>query len=510
MDRGPAPYAGAVRAPEFPTDAVWIGGAPIRLSDLRGTVVLLDFWTSGCINCMHILPDLHRLQLAFPGQLQVIGVHTPKFPAEKDPERLALAVDRLDIHHPVVSDPDYAIWQSFTVDAWPTLVFIDPGGRVVARHPGEFDYDRVHAFVQHLIEVGSDRKPASVISPSLPDGRVDKRFGKSEGHDPSVDRESLRFPGKLVIDHERNHLVIADSGNCRILITTLNGKIQTVIGSGSPGASDGDFTAVTFTSPQGIALAPDGQSMIVADTGNHLLRRIDLVTEQVHTIAGTGRRGLPAAGGPARQIAIASPWDVIWFEGRYLIAMAGLHQIWSYDPVADRLEILAGTGVESIHDDRFADATFAQPMGLTALGRSVYVADAESSAVRALDFERGRVRRLLGRGLFHFGDLDAIGDSVRVQHPQGIAAAMEDGQAVLYLADTFNNKIKRVHPVRRESETIAGTGEPGLIDGNALEAEFREPSGLTLHNGVLYIADTHNHVIRALDLATSEVRTLPV
>ncbi len=305
-------------------------------------------------------------------------------------------------------------------------------------------------------------------------------------------------------------MFISDSGNHRILIATLDGEIETVVGSGQPGATDGSFDMASFSNPQGLALSPDGQSAIVADAGNHLLRRIDLTTQSVETIGGTGKRGQPSTGGPAREVSIASPWDVIWFEGRYLIAMAGLHQIWEYDPATERLDIVAGTGIESIHDDRFLEATFAQPMGLTALDRTVYVADAESSAVRALDFDTGRVRRLLGRGLFHFGDLDAIGDSVRLQHPQGIVATREDGQPVLYLADTFNNKIKRIDPIRRESATIAGTGEQGFSEGDALDAEFREPSGLAFLDGVLYIADTHNHAIRAFGLEAGEVRAIRI
>ncbi len=500
LNRDPAPYAGVVRAPSLPADTVWIGSPAIRIADLRGKVVLLDFWTSGCINCIHILPNLHRLQLAFPDQLQIIGVHTPKFPAERDSERLALTIERLGIHHPVVSDPDYAIWQSFAVDAWPTLVFIDPLGQVIARHSGEFDYDRVHDFIAQLLGDPITPPPPVILSEAKDLARRASRAARESS--------PLSFPGKLIIDPIRNRLLIADTGNHRVVITTLDGGIETVIGSGEPGETDGTFDTVTFTSPQGLALSPDSQSIIVADAGNHLLRQIDLEAQQVKTIAGTGRRGLPATGGSARDVSIASPWDVIWFEGRYLVAMAGLHQIWEYDPNTERLDIVAGTGVESIHDDLLLQATFAQPMGLTALERTVYVADAESSAVRALDFDTGRVKRLLGRGLFHFGDLDAIGDSVRLQHPQGIVAAEEDGQSVLYLADTFNNKIKRIDPIRREAVTIAGTGEQGSLDGDALDAEFREPSGLALAGRTLYIADTHNHAVRTLDLDQCRLGTL--
>jgi DNA-binding beta-propeller fold protein YncE len=513
LERDPALYAGAVRAPEFPAGLDWFGSPPLRLADLRGKIMLLDFWTSGCINCIHILPGLHRLHEAFPDRLQIVGVHTPKFSAEKDPDRLALAVQRLGIEHPVVSDPDYAVWQAFAVDAWPTLVFIDPRGRVVAKHAGEFDYARVHAFIAQLLH--SPLSPFPVIlseaidlprSPLSPKGEG-LAVRRKPGPQP-VSSSALRFPTKLTLNPSHTQLAIADTGNHRILIATLSGNIETTIGTGEPGSTDGPIESATFRNPQGLAYAADGTSLVVADTGNHCLRRIDLRTHSVETIAGTGERGFPMADGAAREIAIASPTDVIWFENRSLIAMAGTHQIWAFDPHTKRIELVAGTGVESIHDDVFRQATFAQPSGLTALGRTVYVADAESSAVRALDFDTGRVRRIVGRGLFYFGDLDAIGDSARLQHPQGIVAAKENGNLVLYLADTFNNKIKRLDPIRRELSTLAGTGEQGDTNGDALDAEFREPSGLVVHAATLFVADTQNHRIRVIDLDRQTVRTL--
>lgn len=495
MERAPEPYAGRVRAPAFPPAVDWIGSGPIELASLRGKVVLLDFWTSGCINCIHVLPNLERLHRAFPDRLQIIGVHSPKFPAERDPERLALAVERLEISHPVVSDPDYAIWQSFAVDAWPTLVFIDPRGRVVARHAGEFDYDLVHAYVEQLLSP----------SPQVIQSGAEDR-SRLPGHHARA--TMLRFPGRITIDPAGQRLFIADSGHHRIVVASLEGSVKDTIGTGAAGAEDGPLESATFRNPQGMALAPDGGSLLLADAGNHLLRRIDLTGRTVERVAGTGVRGFPMESGPAREIALASPWDVLWFEGRALVAMAGTHQIWAWDPATERLDLLAGTGVESIHDDLFEQATFAQPTSLAALGRTVFVADAESSAVRALDFDTGRVRRVVGRGLFHFGDLDAIGDSVRLQHPQGIVATEEQGEPVLYVADTFNNKIKRIDPVRRRSETIAGTGEQGHRDGDALDATFREPSGVALYGRTLLIADTHNHVLRRLDLDREVVESV--
>lgn len=496
LDRRPEPYAGRVRAPEFPPDADWIGSPPVRLADARGRVVLLDFWTSGCINCIHIVPALHRLQVRFADDLWIIGVHTPKFPAEKDPDRLALAVDRLGIEHPVVADPDYRIWQSFAVDAWPTLIFLDPDGRVAARQPGEFDVDLVAAFVERLL---GDRE----IVPGVAEGSADP---------PPVIGEAtrLRFPGKVAVGEGGDRLFVSDSGNDRIVVMEMDGTIRDVIGSSRPGDADGSFEHASFRNPQGLALAPDGETAIVADAGNHLLRHVDLRRRTVETVGGTGVRGFAHRGGNARATAIASPWDVVWFEGRYLVAMAGMHQIWAYDPGKDWLEPFAGSGIESIHDDRLPEATFAQPMGITALGQTIYVADSESSAAREIDVDRGRVRRIVGRGLFHFGDVDAIGDSVRLQHPQGIVAEIEAGRPVLYVADTFNNKIKRLDPARREVATIAGTGEQGFADGDALDAEFREPCGLALEGGNLYIADTQNHAVRRLDLTRGLVETVTV
>ena len=283
-----------VRAPEFPAGLDWIRTLPLRLADLRGKVVLLDFWTSGCINCIHILPNLHRLHEAFPDQLQIIGVHTPKFSAEKDPDRLALAVQRLGIEHPVVSDPDYAVWQSFAVDAWPTLVFIDPQGRVVAKHPGEFDYTRVHAFIAQLLR-----------SPLSPEGRG--AGGEAKTWPTTRLKSRTPLPAKLTVDPTHTQLAIADTGNHRILIATLSGEIETSIGTGERGSTDGSFEAATFQAPQGLAFVPDGQTLVVADTGNHLLRRIDLRTHSVETIAGTGERGFPMADGPAARSPLLRP-----------------------------------------------------------------------------------------------------------------------------------------------------------------------------------------------------------
>ncbi|HEX2869201.1 MAG TPA: thioredoxin-like domain-containing protein [Ignavibacteriales bacterium] len=128
-------------APEFPDGLDWLNvDHPIKLSDLRGKVVLLDFWTFCCINCMHIIPDLKKLEAKYPGELAVIGVHSAKFLSEQETGNIRQAILRYDIEHPVVNDKDFKIWTSYGANAWPTVVLIDPRGDVVGHHSGEGVY----------------------------------------------------------------------------------------------------------------------------------------------------------------------------------------------------------------------------------------------------------------------------------------------------------------------------------------------------------------------------------
>jgi hypothetical protein len=189
--------------------------------------------------------------------------------------------------------------------------------------------------------------------------------------------------------------------------------------------------------------------------------------------------------------------------------MAGLHQIWKLDLSTGEIGPAAGTGAESIHDGTLDEATFAQPSGIAISGDAFYIADSETSAVRRIDPGADRVSRIVGRGLFHFGDLDARGDSVRLQHPLGISAGRE-GDRTLYLADSYNNKIKALDPVNRSVVTLFGSGDAGHEDGPAAFASFHEPGGLSYTAGKLYIADTNNHAIRSCDLETRSVTTLEV
>jgi thiol-disulfide isomerase/thioredoxin/sugar lactone lactonase YvrE len=491
-----APLALAQRdlpAPEFPTDLEWLNvQRPLTLSDLRGKIVLLDFFTFGCINCIHVIPDLHELEAKYAEELVVIGVHSAKFEHEGDTENIRRFAERYRLTHPIVNDRDFGIWRAYGIYAWPSAILIDPDGQMVASHAGEgylaaFD-EQIAAMALRFDERGTlDRTPLEL----------------GEAGAPQPD-STLRYPGKVLADAAGDRLFIADTNHHRIVVTSLEGRVQAVIGSGEPGLRDGGPQEARFLRPQGLTLAgPD--TLYLADTGNHSIRRIDLTSGAVMTVAGTGEQEymFDIREAPARGTGLNSPWDVLFVDGQLYIAMAGQHQIWRYDPIAQTLHLHAGSGREQLRDARLLGAGLNQPSGLASDGTELFVADSEASAVRAVDIDAGgSVRTIVGEGLFEFGDTDGRGDRVRLQHPKGVTFA--DG--VIYVADTYNNKIKRLDPDTRRSETFLGNGEAGWRDGE--QPLFYEPGGLSVAGDLLYIADTNNHSIRVADLGSGEVHTL--
>jgi len=442
-----------------------------------------------------MLPQLRRLEAQFPNHLEIIGVHAGKFPAEKESANLRAAVDRLEIHHAVVNDADFRIWTGFAVRAWPTLMFVDPDGRVFAKHEGEFPEEPVAEMIAEALagyETAGLLEPTPLpATPALAGGGI------------------LRYPEKILADPHGDRLFIADTGHHRLLHTDRSGQIVATFGDGEPALRDGDARNARFQQPRGMALGADGATVFVADSGNHAIRAVDLATGQVTTVAGTGDLGRIRVPGPARTTPLRSPWDLAWVGDELWIAMAGSHQVWALDPTSDTLRVAAGTGVESIHDGPLVEATFAQPSGFSIIDNQLFLADAETSSVRRLDLTTGRVRRLVGRGLFDFGDADGRGDEVRLQHALAVAARHEGDEIAVYIADSYNDKIKRLDPATRETETVAGNGH-GFEDGQAADAAFWEPAGLSLHDDDLFIADTNNHAIRRLSLVDYAVTTLNV
>ena len=487
------PSQNTVPAPEFPKGLEWLNtGHPLSLRELRGKIVLLDFWTFCCINCMHIIPDLKKLEEKFPEELVVIGVHSAKFRNERGTEQIRQAILRYGIKHPVVNDRDFKIWSQYGVHSWPTLTLIDPNGNLAASHSGEGAFDAfsntIDQMIRYFDETGALSRTPLKLSPealSLPD-------------------TPLSFPGKIHADPTTKRLFITDSNHNRIVIAREDGAILDIIGSTRQGREDGPFEAAQLNHPQGTFLEED--SLYIADTENHLIRVANLKTRDVKTILGTGEQARSFnVVGKGTQVALNSPWDLVVLNNKLYMAMAGSHQLWVADLNSLEIRPHAGSGREGRIDGPLLGAALAQPSGITTEGNRLYFADSETSSIRWADTDHhGNAGTIVGEDLFEFGDVDGSRPQARLEHPLGIA--WKDG--LLYVADTYNSKIKIIDPTRGTSTTYAGTGKHGLKDGSRARAEFSEPGGLAVLGDQIFVADTNNHNIRVIDLKTEMVSTL--
>ncbi len=488
-------YAGTVNAPDFPADMEWLNtDRPLPIRELRGKVVLLDFWTYCCINCMHILPDLKKLEEKYAAELVVIGVHSAKFTTERGTDNIREAILRYDIDHPVVNDREFRMWSQYGVKAWPTLMLIDPAGKVIGSLSGEGVYEPL------------DKVIAEVIAQFDALGKIDRTPLELTREHTRRASSLLAYPGKIITDDTGGRLFFTDSNHNRIIVCTPSGEVLRVVGSGEEGSADGAFGQASFFRPQGLAYDNTNEILYVADTENHLIRKVDFRSGVVQTIAGTGEQARRYnEEGRGRDVALNSPWDLVLVSDVLYIAMAGPHQLWTLDLATLDAKVYAGSGREDLIDGALKAAALAQPSGMTTDGSVLYFADSEVSAVRAAELAPGgSVRTLIGEGLFEFGDVDGGYPAARLQHPLGVA--WHDGY--VYVADTYNHKIRRIDPVKRTVRTVVGTGKKGYRDGDALSAQLFEPSGLAITGDTMYITDTNNGLIRVVDMATWTVGTM--
>lgn len=505
-----------VRAPEFQGRGWLNTDGPLTLRSLRGRIVLLDFWTFCCINCLHVLDELRAVEEEFPDELVVIGVHSPKFVHEADPSALAAAVERYGVAHPVLDDPELITWQNYAARAWPTLVLIDPEGYVVAHYSGE---GHAHALSAMIGELVARHRSAGTLQP-----------GDSPYVAPEPEESDLRFPAKAIA-LPNGHLLVADAGHHQVVELALGAEPPS--GSDRPLFSDrplgddsnsGDDVAFGdracrdpqgepaltderplgdracrdqvvrrfdgFTEPNGLCLLPDdvaaqvGYEVVVADTGGHRLSGITLATGEVRPLAGDGTQWFQGDGTQR----LSSPWDVAWWQDRVWMAMAGVHQLWTFDPLSGVVEIAAGTSNEGLVDGAVDQAWFAQTSGLASDGERLWLVDAETSSLRYI--EEQQVHTVIGQGLFDFGFKDGGRDVARLQHPLGVAVLPD---ASIAICDTYNGALRRFDPKTGHLATITS----GLA----------EPSGLVMVGETAYVVESTAHQVAEVGLDTTTAST---
>ncbi|MEU0099400.1 NHL domain-containing thioredoxin family protein [Streptomyces sp. NPDC006267] len=468
-----------VRAPELIGKGGWLntGDQQYTLADLRGRIVILDFWTFCCVNCLHVLDELRELEEKHRDTVVIIGVHSPKFVHEAEHQAVVDAVERYEVHHPVLDDPELATWKQYAVRAWPTLVVIDPEGYVVAQHAGE---GHAHAIEKLVEELEAEHAAKGTL-----------RRGDGPYVAPEPVATHLRFPGKALLLPDGGFLV-SDTTRHRLVELDADGEtVRRHFGTGERGLADGGPETARFSEPQGLAVLPDGR-VAVADTVNHAIRALDLTTGVTSTLAGTGRQwwqGNPTSG-PAHEVDLSSPWDLAWFGDRLWIAMAGVHQLWTYDPGNGTVRVAAGTTNEGLVDGPAAEAWFAQPSGLavSADGERLWVADSETSSLRYLDRDE-HVHTAVGTGLFDFGHRDGAASQALLQHPLGVTALPDGSVAV---SDTYNHALRRYDPASDEVTTLA--------------TDLREPSDAVLADGDLVVVESARHRLTRLRLPEEAVR----
>ena len=468
-----------VRAPELQGAGGWVntGGRSLSLADLRGKVVLLDFWTFCCVNCLHVLDELRELEAEFPDALVVVGVHSPKFVHEADHEAVLAAVDRYAVHHPVLDDPELETWRQYAVRAWPTLVVIDPDGYIAGTYSGEGHLHALRKVVADLVR------------------RHDIRRGDHPYVAPEPQAGLLRFPSKTLV-LEGGRIAVADAGHHRIVVLEADGEtVHRIIGDGERGLVDGPAREARFNEPSGLCSLPDhvarqvGYRYVVADTVNHALRGIR-DDGSVVTVAGTGRQWMqmdPLPHGNYAHTPMSSPWDVVWspVHGAVIIAMAGIHQLWKFDPISQRMSVLAGTTNEGLVDGPATRAWMAQTSGLAVDAHGlVWMLDSETSSLRFLHDER--LETVVGTGLFDFGLRDGEAAQALLQHPLGLCV-LPDGS--IAIADTYNGAIRRYDPQTQSVTTIA-TG-------------LREPSDVDVVDGALLVTESAAHQLVRVPLDAS-------
>ncbi len=467
----------AALAPEFTDRLQWINAPAATLAGQRGRVVAVAFWSAGSAYSHNLLGDLRHLQAKYPDRLRVFALHVPKFEAERSPALVEQAVGRLGLSFPVANDPDFVAWQHYGIQAWPSVALVDARGQLREIVAGDMQREALDASIATML----DEPGVAPLAEA-----VDVRNAAA--------RTALAWPAGIAVGDK--HLYIADSGHHRILECTHDGRVLRVFGGGFPGLVDGMLDEAAFNAPRGLSLVRD--TLYVADTGNHALRRISLLRGQVDTLAGNGQPGAPVEGRVADPAAVTldQPWAVAAAKDRLFAALAGSNQIWEYDLGLGALRRLCGSGQLGLGDGAADAAEFAHPAALALVHKTLYVCDAAASALRCVNVDSGAVQTLVGQGLFEFGGRDGSREAASLQYP--LAIALDPDAPVLWVADAYNDALRRLK--------LGGGG----LSRFRCDHPLRRPAAIAVVAGELWLANTDAHEILRIRTDGGQTNRLPV
>ncbi|MET0891857.1 MAG: hypothetical protein ABWY09_17155 [Stenotrophomonas maltophilia] len=462
---------------DLPEFATWLNAPPTTLAELQGRPVVLAFVNAASVWCAQRLAELAQWQSRNPGKLQLLVLQVPRFDGERDPAQSLKLLRRQGLNAPALLDAEWDGWRSFGVTAWPTLVLLDAQGRERER----------------LVGLGGelDRALTALCGGSARPSDDDLHGARELSPEP---RLALRFPTGLAVTTER--LYIADTGHHRVLECSHGGRVLRQFGMGTADFMDGSQAEAAFHHPQGLAL--EREWLYVADTGNHAVRRIHLLSGQVDTLCGTGRPGEPIEGPVAdpRRTALNHPQGLAVADNQIHIAMAGDNRIWTYHLGQRSLQWRAGSGAIDARDGSGHLAAFAQPCSVAAVQQVLYVCDALGSSIRAMQLRGDLVQTLVGQGLWTFGEQDGPRASALLQYPQAIALSPD--APLLWIADAGNGRLRTLR---------LGGGELSTLE---LPRRLHGPAGLALGGGAVWIAETDAHAVLRFDPVSGVLSDVPI
>jgi len=448
------------RLPELP-DLRWLDRPALQVATgLAGHVVVVLLWRLGCVHSRQALAEFARLQVEYARRpFAVVAVHVPTCAAERDEARLRAVLQDLDGPLAVAIDDRRALSGLLGVSTLPMFVLADAAAAIRFRGQGEPNrLPLVDAIDRLLAEAGQNGRAAAVP------------FAPCAGR-----RERSLVPCGLAAF--RGELWLAAAGHRRVLVADTDGRVLRAIGSGAVGADDGVAARATFRSPAALCALED--HMLVADAGSHTLRAIECRTGEVATWCGTGRRSTDRQGGGlARDQGLCSPVGLFVHEGAVVVAQAGAHQLWQFDPATRAASAWFGTGKRA-ETDGGDEAAFVEPWAATSFAGSLWVVDAGGGTLRQLELGHHRVHTVL-RGL---------------ARPTAVVAAAD----ALWIAASWQPAVLRYDPAGGVLETRFDAAH-GLV----------EPVGLAVAGDRLWIADAGTACLFEADLASGSLRRVPL